>query len=97
MILVTVTTHVLPDKRDQAIAAVAAARAETLKEDGCISYRLFTATDDPNACLMLEHWRDTAAIDMHGTQPRVAELGKALRDCVDERVDIQRYAVPDAE
>jgi quinol monooxygenase YgiN len=95
MILVTVTVHFRPDKRDQAIAAALAAREQTLKEDGCISYRFFTSADDPNAGLLLEHWRDAAALDAHMAQPHVAELGQAMGDFVDAPVDIQRYEVPD--
>jgi quinol monooxygenase YgiN len=95
MLLVTVTLHVHADKRDEAIAAAGVARAATLAEDGCIDYRFFTATDDPNAVLVLERWRDVAALETHMTTPHLATLQQAMGALVDGPLDMQRYEVPD--
>lgn len=39
--------------------------AETVKEQGCISYELFQELDDPNSLTLIEEWDDIEALKLH--------------------------------
>lgn len=55
---------------------------ETQKEPGCEQYEIFRSEEDPDKLVLLERWRDQAALDAHmavlrsrGPLP-TAELGE---------------------
>lgn len=48
------------------LAQVFSRRAvDTRKEDGCIQFEPFISADDPDRVVILERWRDQAALDAH--------------------------------
>jgi quinol monooxygenase YgiN len=83
MILITGKATLLPDHRDAAIAAANTMSAASLAEPGCIDYRFWISTTDPNTMLLLEEWEDQASLDAHITQPHLAEFGAALGPALD--------------
>ena len=56
---------------------------QTRKEEGCISYALFSSTEDASKLVFLEEWESKAALDAHLQTPHLkafsGETG-ALRD-----------------
>jgi quinol monooxygenase YgiN len=46
-------------------AALQALRQPSLAESGCLQYDLHQDRDDPERFVMVEQWRDQAAIDQH--------------------------------
>lgn len=40
-------------------------RAASLAEPGCLGYEVFQSTDQPGTVLLLEHYRDEAALQAH--------------------------------
>lgn len=91
MIVVTAFARVRPETNDTAREALLRAQAEALKEDGCESYRYYTAVDDNSSFVAVENWRDVAALQAHLGTPHVAELIGALTDILVEPLDIRAY------
>jgi quinol monooxygenase YgiN len=83
MILITGKARLLPEQRDAVIAAANTMSTASLAEPGCLDYRFWISTADPNSMLLLEEWEDQASLDAHITQPHLAEFGAALGPALD--------------
>jgi quinol monooxygenase YgiN len=83
-----------PGKRDEVLAAfrdnVAAVRAE----DGCIEYQAMVDADGlpgwaaafgPDTFVVVEKWRDMAALQAHAAAPHMAAYGKRTRPLLADR------------
>ena len=71
--------------------AVAAIRAE----DGNVRYEYFFPMDDPETVLLIDQWRDQAAIDIHHASPMMAQIA-ALREKYDLHMKAERFVSDDA-
>ena len=65
---------------------VAAIRAE----DGNLRYEYFFPMDDPETVLLIDQWRDQAAIDAHHASPMMAEIA-SLREKYDLHMKVERF------
>ena len=65
---------------------VAAIRAE----DGNERYEYFQSLDDPETILLIDAWRDQAALDVHHASPMMGTIA-ALRDKYNLRMRAERY------
>ncbi len=65
---------------------VAAIRAE----DGNVRYEYFFPMDDPETVLLIDQWRDQAAIDVHHASPMMAQIA-ALREKYDLHMRVERF------
>jgi len=70
---------------------VAAIRAE----DGNVRYEYFFPMDDPETVLLIDQWRDQAAIDIHHASPMMAQIA-ALREKYDLHMKAERFVSDDA-
>lgn len=64
-------------------------------EEGNVRYRYFQPLDDPGTVLLIDAWRDQAALDAHHASPMMTELAK-LRDKYDLHMQVERYVTDDA-
>lgn len=48
-------------------------------EDGCIGYEYFVSFDDPDSMVLIEHWRDEAALEAHARSENMKRIG-SLKD-----------------
>jgi quinol monooxygenase YgiN len=69
---------------------VAAIRAE----DGNVRYEYFFPMDDPETVLLIDQWRDQAAIDVHHASPMMAQIA-ALREKYDLHMKVERFVSED--
>jgi quinol monooxygenase YgiN len=53
--------------------------AEVRAEEGNLRYEYFFPMDDPETVLLIDQWRDQAALDFHHKSPMMAKIA-ALRD-----------------
>jgi len=44
-------------------------------EDGCLQYDYHISCEEADTVVLLEKWRDTAALDAHLAQPHMALIG----------------------
>ena len=65
---------------------VAAIRAEA----GNLRYESYQSFDDPETILLIDQWRDQAAIDVHHASPMMAEIAR-LREKYDLHMTIERF------
>lgn len=59
-------------------------------EDGNERYDYFVSMADPETVLLIDQWRDQAAIDAHHASPMMAELA-ALREKFDLHMRVERF------
>ena len=64
-------------------------------EEGNLKYQYFFPMDDPETVLLIDVWRDQAAIDAHHQSPMMARLA-ALREQYDLHMTAERYQSIDA-
>ena len=65
---------------------VAAIRAE----EGNEAYDYYAPLDDPETVLLVDRWRDQAALDAHHASPMMAAIA-TLRDKYDLHMDVRRF------
>ena len=70
---------------------VAAIRAE----DGNVRYEYFFPIEDPETVLLIDQWRDQAAIDVHHASPMMAQIA-ALREKYDLHMKVERVVSDEA-
>lgn len=63
-------------------------------EEGNLRYEYFFPMDDPETLLLIDQWRDQAAIDAHHASPMMAEIA-ALRETYDLHMKVERFASDD--
>ena len=59
-------------------------------EEGNLRYQYFQPLDDPETVLLIDSWRDQAAIDAHHASPMMGRLA-ALREKYDLHMTAERF------
>lgn len=59
-------------------------------EEGNERYDFFFPMDDPETVLLIDRWKDQAALDVHHKSPMMAQIA-ALRDKYKLRLRVERY------
>ena len=59
-------------------------------EDGNLRYAYFFSMDDPETVLLIDQWRDQAAIDAHHASPMMGRIA-ALREKYDLHMRVERF------
>ena len=59
-------------------------------EDGNLRYAYFFPLDAPETVLLIDQWRDQAAIDLHHASPMMAQIA-ALREKYDLHMKAERF------
>ncbi|MCR5010070.1 MAG: antibiotic biosynthesis monooxygenase [Clostridia bacterium] len=59
-------------------------------EDGNLRYEYFFPMDDPETVLLIDQWRDQAAIDAHHASPMMAKIAE-LREKYDLHMKVERF------
>lgn len=73
-ITVVARWQALPGRAGTVLALVAALREASLAEADCLGYEVFRGAGDDDAILLLERYRDRAAIDAHRESAHYREL-----------------------
>lgn len=69
MIYVIAELRVKPGTGGKAIAAARLSVAETVKENGCISYDMHQSVTDPERLVLVERWESPEALKRHMETP----------------------------
>lgn len=83
-ITVVATITLLPGSRDVAEEALRKAVVRSRKEPGCYQYQLHEDSERPDKLVMIERWRDEAALQDHLKGPVFRELA----DTLDEHIEL---------
>ena len=65
-------------------------------ESGNLRYEYFQPINDPETILLIDSWRDQAAIDIHHTSPMMQKIA-ALREKYGLKMKVERYIPDDVE
>ena len=68
--------------------------ADIRAEDGNERYEYFFPMDEPETVLLIDRWRDQAAIDAHHRSPMMAKIAE-LRDKYDLHMRVERFISED--
>ena len=60
-------------------------------EEGNLRYEYFCPMEDPETLLLIDQWRDQAAIDAHHASPMMGRIA-ALREKYDLHMKVERFA-----
>ena len=66
------------------------------REDGNLRYEYFQPLGDPETVLLIDSWRDQAAIDAHHASPMMRTIS-SLREKYDLHMKVERYTSMDDE
>ena len=69
--------------------------ADIRAEEGNLRYEYFFPMDDPETVLLIDQWRDQAAIDAHHASPMMARIA-ALREKYDLHMKVERFLSDDS-
>lgn len=89
-ITIIATLHAQEGKIDATAACLHKMVSETVKEAGCIAYDLHQAADDPREFILVEYWRDAAALDLHEASAHMATLRAELPSLIDGPVGVRK-------
>ncbi len=64
------------------------------EEDGNLRYEYFFPMNDPETVLLIDSWRDQAALDKHHESNMMAQIA-ALREKYDLHMKVERYVPAD--
>lgn len=64
--------------------------AKIRAEDGNLRYEYYQSLDDPETVLLIDSWKDQAAIDAHHASPMMQTIA-ALREKYDLHMTVERY------
>lgn len=90
-VTIIATVHAQPGKEEALAARMRAMALDTRKEAGCILYELQQSNDDPREFIMVEYWRDAAAVDAHDASEHMAALVADLPALVDRPVAVRKF------
>lgn len=93
MIIVSGTATVAPGALDKARGAMERVIAATRKEEGCLFYSYGVDVLHQDTIIILDYWRDAAALAAHFTQPHMAAWMKTLGEIGVLSQDIKAYDV----
>ena len=65
-------------KVDEAIRMIRELMAKVAGEEGTLSYTLNRSNKDPNTLVMMERYKDKAALDFHSSTPHFKEFSSKL-------------------
>lgn len=63
---------------------------EVRAEEGNLGYAYFFPMEDPETVLLIDRWRDQAAIDLHHKSPMMQKIA-VLREKYHLRMRVERY------
>lgn len=93
MIVVVGRIQTDAERHDQVQAAGEALVAASRRDEGCIGYRMYAATDDPNAFVFVEEWESREILDAHFATPHVAEFMRTAPPLLTAPPDVQFHDV----
>ncbi len=74
MIMSTARDYIQPEHVGEYLPLIRQLIAETVKEEGNISYTLYQDRDHPGEFVLLEFWRDQESLDAHFNTPHFTTI-----------------------
>lgn len=92
MIIIHALFQVNPLKKERFLAEMSQLVAASQAEEGNISYHLYENTEDKNAFIMVEAWRDSAAVESHNASSHFQAFARVAPEFLAAPLDIKAYS-----
>ncbi|RAU99559.1 putative quinol monooxygenase [Paenibacillus sp. YN15] len=93
MIIIHARLYVKPECVEAFLEKSKALVAGSQAEEGNISYNLFRQTDEPETFIVVEEWKDMAAIDFHNSTPHFTGFFAEAGGCFAKPAQVKRLLV----
>lgn len=93
MIVVTAKFRVKSECKAQLLQLVEDVVNKTRTEDGCISYTLYTSTEDENELMFFEEWESRDALKAHAKSAHIQDYLAKKGDLLERDSAIKIYDV----
>jgi len=93
MLLIAATMTAAPDQRAKLQEVLTGLLIPTRAEAGCLEYRYYQDSENPDHFLFFEKWLDQAAIDAHFASSHFKHAAEKLPELVATAPDIRIYEV----
>ena len=92
MLGVNVTYMMKPGKREEFLSEVVSCGAldAIRKEDGCLQYDYHLSCEEKDTVVLIECWRDAAALAAHAAAPHMARVA-AMKEGRVKETNLKRY------
>jgi quinol monooxygenase YgiN len=81
------------DKREELMRIAETVAAASRAEAGCISYRVYEATDLEHEFVFVEEWQSDEALQQHFATPHIAEFMRAIPAAITAPPDVKFHTV----
>ncbi|MEK4848399.1 putative quinol monooxygenase [Paenibacillus sp. FSL H7-0756] len=92
MLIIHALLHVNPAREEEFLATAKTLIAATHEEEGNLSYELYKHAADGSLYLMVETWRDQAAIAAHNTSPHFTAFAAKAGEFLTAPLDVKVYS-----
>ena len=91
-VILHVTYTCLPGKAEEFVAVLkeSCLQATVKAEDGCLQYDYHISCEQKDTVVLIERWRDAAALAAHAAQPHMAQIAAMKEGRVTE-TKLNRY------
>jgi quinol monooxygenase YgiN len=83
--------EVKPDRRDEFLEKVQDIIIGSRAEEGNVSYVLYEEAGNTNRFVMLEEWKDQAAIDAHNQAPHFLKFMEDAKSILAGPISVKRF------
>jgi quinol monooxygenase YgiN len=82
MIVVVGRVRTDAEKRERMIEVAQTVARASREEAGCINYRVYEDTEQPNEFVFVEEWADDAALQAHFATPHIAAFMGSITEAL---------------
>ena len=82
-----------PSKRAQLIEVAQKVASASREEAGCIDYRVFEDTEQPNRFVFVEEWEGEEALQQHFRTSHIAEFMQAIQSTITAPPDVKFHDI----
>ncbi len=93
MIVVVGRVSTDPSKRAQLIEVAQKVASASRGEAGCIDYRVFEDTEQPNRFVFVEEWESEEALQQHFRTSHIAEFMRAIQATITAPPDVKFHHI----
>ncbi|EKQ52515.1 MAG: hypothetical protein B655_1798 [Methanobacterium sp. Maddingley MBC34] len=93
MIMITETITAKPGQNDIIIEKSQYLIEYARLKPGCVSYHVYTSTENKDFLLMMDHWKNTEVLEVNLQTEHFNVFGVAIEDIIVEELDIGIYSV----
>jgi quinol monooxygenase YgiN len=95
MAMIVVVGRVTTDdeKRERMIEVAQTVARASREEAGCINYRVYEDTEQPNDFVFVEEWADDAALQAHFATPHIAEFMGSILEAIVGAPDVNFHQI----